>query len=121
MPEVVEVAGEQAGEGPAAGATPAWTLLTNHAHVLLCIDADPGIRVRDIARLVGITERAAHKLVADLGAAGYLTHVRVGRRNRYTVNRGSSLTHPLEHHHTLGELLAVLAPGDPVADRTSVR
>lgn len=118
MVEGAESVGGDESEVGAPAPLPPWTLLTNHAHVLLCIGADPSIRVRDIARLVGITERAAHKLVADLGVAGYLTHVRVGRRNRYTVNRDSNLRHPLEHHHTVGEFLDVLGP---VADRTSVR
>lgn len=99
--------GAPAAEGDRA-ALPAWTLLTNHAHVLLCINEDPTIRIRDIARLVGITERAAHKIVADLGVAGFLTRVREGRRNRYTVNRDTRLRHPLEGHHTVGELLDVV-------------
>lgn len=90
---------------------PTWTLLTNHAHVLLCIRNDPTIRVRDVAFLVGITERAAHKIVADLGTAGYLTRTKVGRRNQYEIHDAVPLRHPLERHHTVGELLEVLGPG----------
>ncbi len=92
---------------------PDWTLLTNHAHVLLCIRNDPTIRVRDVAYLVGITERAAHKIVADLGTAGYITRTKVGRRNQYEIHAEVPLRHPLERHHTVGELLDVLA-GDAV-------
>ena len=72
-----------------------WTFLTNHAHVLLCIAADPTIRVREVAALVGITERAAQRIVADLEAEGYISHERVGRRNRYEVHPTLPLRHPL--------------------------
>jgi len=66
---------------------PTWTFLTNHAHVLLAIAAEPQIRIRDIAVQVGITERAAHRIVADLEGAGYLKVTKVGRRNEYSVLR----------------------------------
>jgi predicted transcriptional regulator len=86
-----------------------WTFLTNHAHVLLCISKDPLIRQRDIAQLVGITERAAQKIVSELEEAGYVVRERVGRRNRYVVNRDVALRHPLEAHHEIGELLSLLS------------
>jgi predicted transcriptional regulator len=86
-----------------------WTFLTNHAHVLLCIAKDPLIRQRDIAQLVGITERAAQKIVSELEEAGYVVRERVGRRNRYVVNRDVALRHPLEAHHEIGELLTLLS------------
>jgi predicted transcriptional regulator len=86
-----------------------WTFLTNHAHVLLCISKDPLIRQRDIAQLVGITERAAQKIVSELEEAGYVVRERVGRRNRYVVNRDVALRHPLEAHHEIGELLTLLS------------
>jgi DNA-binding IclR family transcriptional regulator len=92
-----------------------WTLLTNHAHVLLCIRNDPTIRVRDIAYLVGITERAAHKIVGDLGDAGFVTRTKVGRRNQYTVHHEAPMRHPLERHQVVGELLAALADRRPQA------
>lgn len=85
-----------------------WTFLTNHAHVLLCIHRDPGVRLRDIAEQVGVTERAAQKIVTDLAHGGYLAVERVGRRNRYTVERGRPLRHPLEQSHAVGELLELL-------------
>lgn len=85
-----------------------WTFLTNHAHVLLCIRRDAEVRLRDVAALVGITERAAQKIVSDLANAGYLTVDRVGRRNRYTVQAFRPLRHPLERSHLIGELLEVL-------------
>ena len=85
-----------------------WTFLTNHAHVLVCIAEEPDVRGRDIATRVGITERAAQAIVADLIAAGYVTRTREGRRNRYEVNASAPLRHPLEHDHTIGELLVTL-------------
>jgi DNA-binding MarR family transcriptional regulator len=66
---------------------PEWTFLSNHAQVLLCIAHDPGIRLRDIGDQVGITERAAHRIVSELDEAGYLTRERDGRRNRVARNR----------------------------------
>ncbi len=65
---------------------PDWTFLTNHAHVLLCVARDPGARLRDVADVVGITERAAQRIVAELEEAGYLTRTRDARRNRYEVH-----------------------------------
>ena len=85
-----------------------WTFLTNHAHVLVCIADEPDIRGRDIAARVGITERAAQMIVADLVAEGYVTRTREGRRNRYEVDPDAPLRHPLEHGHTIGELLVTL-------------
>jgi Mn-dependent DtxR family transcriptional regulator len=85
-----------------------WTFLTNHAHVLVCIADEPDARGRDIAARVGITERAAQAIVADLAADGYLTRTREGRRNRYEIHHDAPLRHPLESHRTVGDLLATL-------------
>ena len=87
---------------------PRWTFLTNHAHVLVCIARDPDTRLRDIARDVGITERAAQGILGDLVDAGYVERTRVGRRNTYTVNRGASLRHELERGHSVGDLLGAV-------------
>jgi Mn-dependent DtxR family transcriptional regulator len=88
----------------------AWTFLTNHAHVLLVIARDPRVRLRDIADEVGITERAAFRIVADLEAEGYLTKRKDGRRNVYTLHRDRPLRHPLERHVPVGALLSLLGP-----------
>lgn len=88
---------------------PSWTFLTNHAHVLVCIASNPQVRLREIADLVGIGERAAQGIVSDLVEAGYVSRTRVGRRNHYQVDPRRPLRHPLEQHHQIGELLAVLA------------
>lgn len=86
----------------------AWRFVTNHAHVLACIAADPAVRLRDVAETVGITERSAATIVADLEVAGYLTKTRDGRRNRYEVHDELPLRHPRHRHHTVGELLRFL-------------
>jgi DNA-binding MarR family transcriptional regulator len=85
-----------------------WTFFTNHAHVLLCISRDPEIRIRDLADQVGITERAAQRIVTDLIEADYLERERDGRRNRYTVREEQPLRHPVEQPHSVAEILAVL-------------
>jgi DNA-binding Lrp family transcriptional regulator len=85
-----------------------WTFLTNHAHVLVCIAEDPDIRGREIAEKVGITERAAQAIINDLAEGGYITRTRRGRRNRYDLDPDAPLRHPLEHDHSIGELLTAL-------------
>jgi Mn-dependent DtxR family transcriptional regulator len=87
------------------GRTRAWTFLTNHAHVLICIQEDCSIRTRNIAERVGITERAVQHIISDLSAAGYLTRTREGRRNRYEVHADRPLRHPVEAHCLLSSLL----------------
>ncbi len=85
-----------------------WTFLTNHAHVLLCLAKDPETRVRDIATLVGITERAVHRILGDLEEAGYLRRERDGRRNHYEVRRDLPLRHPIERHAPIAALLKLV-------------
>jgi predicted transcriptional regulator len=89
--------------------TPTWSFLTNHAQVLLCIARDPGIRLREIGETVGITERAAHRIVTELATAGYISRTRNGRRNRYTIQAHLPLHDPLAREQKLGDLLAILA------------
>ena len=83
-------------------------LLTNHAHVLLCVSREPGMRLRDVADCVGITERAAHRIVCELEHEGFLTRRREGRRNVYEVHAGRALPHDLERGVKVRELLAAL-------------
>jgi hypothetical protein len=87
---------------------PSWTFLTRHAQVLLCIADDPGIRLREIGERVGITERAAHRIVGDLAAAGYVSRERRGRRNHYTIEPHLTLPDPVARDQKVGDLLAVL-------------
>jgi predicted ArsR family transcriptional regulator len=82
-----------------------WTFLTNHARVLILIAQAPGMRLRDIAERIGITERAAQRIVAELESTGYLSHEKEGRRNRYHLEPNTHLRHPLEHGVEISELL----------------
>jgi DNA-binding MarR family transcriptional regulator len=88
----------------------AWTFLSNHGHVLMCIAATPDARLRQIAERVGITERATQRILGDLVDGGYVSRARVGRRNSYTVNRDLPLRHPVESHHTVGDLIELVGP-----------
>lgn len=85
-----------------------WRFVTNHTQVLLCIDRDGDVRTRDIAQMVGITERAAQRIVADLVDAGFITIERIGRRNRYAINHQAPMRHDAQAGHTIGELLDLL-------------
>ena len=95
--------------------TPSWSFLTNHAQVLLCIAHDPGIRLREIGEAVGITERAAHRIVGELAAAGYISRTRKGRRNHYTIKSHLPLPDPLASEQKIGDLLAILT-GQPLPE-----
>jgi DNA-binding Lrp family transcriptional regulator len=90
-----------------------WAFLTNHAQVLLCIARDPGIRLRDIADRVGITERSAYGIVLDLAEAGYIVKEKAGRRNRYEIQAHLPLPEPGSRERTVGEVLALLAGSEP--------
>jgi DNA-binding Lrp family transcriptional regulator len=99
--------------------SPAWRFVTNHAHVLACIAADPSTRLRDIAATVGITERTVAQIVGELEEAGYVTRTRVGRRNSYEVHAELPLRHPQHRHHTVGELILFLQAPDETERRSS--
>jgi hypothetical protein len=86
-----------------------WSFLTDHARVLVCIAHDPGVRLRDIATTVGITERSAFAIVTDLTAAGYVVKAKDGRRNRYQIQTHLPLPEALGQEQTIGEVLGVLA------------
>jgi hypothetical protein len=92
--------------------SPGWAFLTSHAQVLVCIAHDPGVRLRDIGERVGITERAAHRIVAELVDAGYITRQRNGRRNQYTINAHFPLPDPIARDRRIGELLEILTRTD---------
>jgi hypothetical protein len=93
--------------------TPSWSFLTNHAQVLVCIAHDPGVRLREIGDTVGITERAAHRIVVELANAGYISRERNGRRTLYTIKSHLPLPDPLAREQKIGDLLAILAGQRP--------
>jgi hypothetical protein len=81
-----------------------WRFLTNHARALLCIAQDPGMRLRDIAAMVGVTERSAHDIVSDLVDAGYVVKDKAGRRNRYRIQEHLPLRDPISRERTIAAL-----------------
>lgn len=95
-----------------------WRFVTNHTQVLLCIARQDDVRLRDIAQSVGITERAAQRIVVDLVDAGYVRREREGRRNRYIVNHDRAMRHPAQEDHQIGELLSLLSLDDSRSRRS---
>ena len=89
-----------------------WGFLTNHAQALLCIARDPGVRLREIATMLGITERAAFGIVTDLVDAGYVLKDKDGRRNRYRIQGDQPLPEALLRQRTVGQLITLLAQTD---------
>jgi DNA-binding MarR family transcriptional regulator len=89
-----------------------WSFFTNHARVLICIARDPGMRLRDLAAVLDITERSAHGIVTDLVEAGYVEKDKDGRRNRYTVMAQRPLREPISRERTIGDVLGVLLDAD---------
>ncbi len=85
-----------------------WTFLTNHAHVLIALHANPGMILRAVAEQVGITERAVQRIIQELEEEGYLLRHKVGRKNQYDVLTDRPLRHPLECHRTIGDLLRLI-------------
>ncbi|MDZ7637525.1 MAG: winged helix-turn-helix domain-containing protein [Bryobacterales bacterium] len=92
-----------------------WTYLTNHAHVLILLARDPNATMREVAEMVGITERAVQRIVAELEDSGVLTRSRIGRRNVYQVDATLSLRHAVESHRTVADLLRLV--GNPLEAR----
>ena len=90
-----------------------WRFVTNHTQVLLCIARDDAVRLRDVAEKVGITERAAQRIVADLVEAGFVQRKKIGRRNHYSIDRRAKMRHPAQVNQEIGELLDLLDSTEP--------
>jgi predicted ArsR family transcriptional regulator len=86
-----------------------WRFVTNHTQVLLCIARDGDVRLRDVAEKVGITERAAQRIVADLIDAGFVERKKIGRRNHYSIDRSAKMRHPAQMDQEIGDLLDLLS------------
>jgi DNA-binding IclR family transcriptional regulator len=87
---------------------PAWTFLTNHAHVLVCLAQDPAMRIQDVAERVGITYRAVQRILDELEEAGYVKRTRRkddARSNEYRLNISLPLRHPIERHRSVAALI----------------
>ena len=85
-----------------------WTFLSNHAHVLICLHRDSGLRMREIALQVGITERAVQRIVAELVESGFMSVSKEGRRNLYQIHQDLRLRHPVEKHKQISDLLRLV-------------
>jgi hypothetical protein len=96
-----------------------WSFLTSHARALVCIARDPGVRLREIADVLGVTERRAFGIVNDLTEAGYVVKEKDGRRNRYTIQNHLPLPAPIGRAPTIGELLGVLVDTSATGGRRS--
>ena len=108
---------------PAAAPAPSreWTFLSNHAHVLICLAADPAQRLREVSARVGITERAVQKILADLEAEGLVEREREGRRNRYALHLDRPLRHPVESHRSVRELIDLVTKDAGTKDAATAR
>lgn len=102
----------KSGNGSALSSSPKqphrWTFLTNHAHVLIVLRAQPEMILREVAHQVGITERAVQRIIQDLEAAGFIRRQKIGRQNQYEVLADQPLRHPIEAHRTIGDLLRLI-------------
>jgi DNA-binding MarR family transcriptional regulator len=96
-----------------------WTFLTNHARALVCIAHDPGMRLREIAAALDVTERSAYAIVTDLADAGYVVKHKDGRRNRYQIQKHLPLREADGHQRTIGEILDVFVQADAAAEQDS--
>ena len=96
---------------------PSWTFLTTHARVLLLVARDPGVRLRDIAASLDITERSAFGIITDLVEAGYVVKEKDGRRNRYHIQAHLPLPESADRERTVGDVLALLAGTDAAGAR----
>ncbi len=85
-----------------------WTFLSNHSHVLICLHRDPDLTLREVADLVGITERSVQRILRELEEGGFVRRERVGLRNRYRFKMSERLRHPIESHRTIGDLVAMV-------------
>jgi len=84
-----------------------WTFFTNHTHVIICLAREPGLSLREVALKIGVTERAVHRIIADLEQEGYLSKKKVGRQNEYTLDLTKPLRHEMESNYSIGEALQI--------------
>lgn len=103
-------------EHAGAPANSNWTFFTNHAHVLICLAHNPDLRIRDLAPMVGITERAVQRILRELANEGFVEIEKVGRRNHYNMKPDQHLRHPVESHATVGDIINLLEGLKPSDD-----
>ncbi len=111
---------EEERAGLAQPAKANWTFLTNHARVLLCVAQEPGARIRDVARVIGLTERSVQRILTDLAEAGYVSRIHQGRRNHYVVHSDIPFRRPTEQCHQVSTLLGLMQGCTDTSDETGV-
>ncbi|MDZ4848057.1 MAG: winged helix-turn-helix transcriptional regulator [Pirellulaceae bacterium] len=94
--------------GSEAAVTHRWTFLTNHAHVLIALQGNQHMILREVAVQVGITERAVQRIIQELEEERYIRRQKIGRKNQYEVLSDRPLRHPLECHRSIGDLLRLI-------------
>ena len=92
-----------------APAKRSWTLITNHGACLIYVAEHPNATIREIADAIGVTERAAARILRELRDAEYLIAHRVGRRNGYELNASLPMRHPVSGAKQVQDLLRGLA------------
>ncbi|MFC1998891.1 helix-turn-helix transcriptional regulator [Chloroflexota bacterium] len=85
-----------------------WSFITNHGLVLATIAGNPDSTARAIGDTVGITERAVHRIIADLEDAGYITKGKSGRRNAYSIHADIPLNEIFGQKAATRDLLKML-------------
>lgn len=106
--------------GTETAGKPGWTFLSNHAHVLICVAANPRARIQEIAEAVGITFRGVQRILRELEEAGYVSRARArddARANVYRVERSLPLRHPLERHQRISALLDLASGSERIPSR----
>lgn len=88
-----------------------WTFLTNHTHVLILLARNPSMTLREVATVVGITERAVQRIIAELEEDGFIEREKIGRQNHYLILSDQHLRHPIEAHRTIGDLIKMIDKG----------
>jgi len=86
-----------------------WTFITNHAAVLTILDCEEHLTSREIAMIIGITERTVIRIIKDLEVEGYVTKRKEGRENRYTLNKDLPLRRNDQREIHVRELLQLIS------------
>lgn len=89
-----------------------WSLLTNHGRLLLAIENEPGLRVREMADRLDLSERGVALILRDLREAGYVDSRREGRRTFYSVVPDKPMRRDSLRHQTVGQLLRLLSAAE---------
>lgn len=85
-----------------------WTFFTNHTHVLVYLEMYGSSTIKELALAIGITERAVQNIIYDLEASKVVNKTKIGRKNKYKINKAIKLRHPLEKNCSIGDILKII-------------